>query len=675
MKYNVKDFTLEEKMRLICGRDWWSLSNANGKLPEMYVTDGPCGVRHNVESTVDGVTKRVTVNDTTQFPAPVVIANSWNTDIARLTASAIADECIEKGKDVLLAPGLNIKRTPLCGRNFEYFSEDPYLTGELGKAYVEGVQSKGIGACIKHFCANNREYERHHQSSEVDERTLREIYLPAFEKALKAQPWSVMCAYNPVNGVYASENSYLLNDVLRKEFGFDGIIISDWYAVRNSARAAKAGLDLEMPYRDKAYEQVKSAYESGWLKEEEIDVLVERILKFIEKKEDADAIKKSTTTAEDRHKVALEAAREGMVLLKNEDNILPIKGGKVLVTGLGHDCPPGGGGSSLVPPATPPKSLSSALTERLGDNGSIINDNSIFRYSGKVMRGNHVPFVAYDADTVVFTIGNDHTIEYEECDRTSLKLSQAAEEMLIAASKANKNIVVVLNTGSAIDMSAWVDKVKAVLYTGFAGEAGYEAVADILTGVVSPSGKLSETFPISLEDTPTGTYRGDGFVDRYSEGIFVGYRYYDTFEKAVRYPFGYGLSYADFEYSDLEVSKKSETDYEISFNLTNKSDIPAKEVVQLYVKDVFASVSRPEKELKAFDKISLLPNERKRITLTLDARAFAFYSLPMHKWYVENGAFEIYVAASSRDIRLKTRIDISLPEEEQATFTTYDLYK
>ena len=674
MKYNVKDFTLEEKMRLICGKDWWSLSTANGKLPELYVTDGPCGVRHNVETVENGVTKRVTLNDTTQFPAPVVIANSWNPEVARQTAAAIADECIEKEKDVLLAPGLNIKRTPLCGRNFEYFSEDPYLAGELGKAYVEGVQSKGVGACIKHFCTNNREYERHHQSSEVDERTLREIDLPAFEKALEAKPWSVMCAYNPVNGVYASENSYLLNDVLRKDLGFDGIVISDWYAVRNSARAAKAGLDLEMPYRDKAYTQVKSAYDAGWLKEEEIDFLVERILKFVEKKEAADTVKKSTMTANERHNVALEAAREGVVLLKNDDNILPIKGGKILVTGLGHNCPPGGGGSSLVPPANKPNPLSAELAERIGERGSVVTDHSIFRYSGKVVSGNHVPYVAYDVDTVVFAIGNDHTIEYEECDRTSLKLSQAAEEMLIAASKVNKNIIVVINAGSAVDMSAWIDKVKAVLYAGFSGEAGYEAVADILTGIVSPSGKLSETFPISLEDTPTGTYRGDGFVDRYSEGIFVGYRYYDTFEKEVRYPFGYGLSYADFEYSDLEIKKKSETDYDVSFTVTNKSDIAAKEIVQLYVKDVFAGVSRPEKELKAFDKISLSPNESKRVTLPLDSRAFAYYSLPMRKWYVENGAFEIYIASSSRDIRLKARIDISLPDEEQATFTTYDLY-
>ena len=674
MKYNVKDFTIEEKMRLICGRDWWSLTTANGKLPELYVTDGPCGLRHNVEEVKDGVKKRTTVNDTTQFPAPVVLANSWNPEVARLTGAAIADECIEKNMDVLLAPGLNIKRTPLCGRNFEYFSEDPYLAGEMGKAYVEGVQSKGVGACIKHFCTNNREYERHHQSSEVDERTLREIYLPAFEKALEAKPWSVMCAYNPVNGVYASENSYLLNDILRKEFGFDGIVISDWYAVRNSARAAKAGLDLEMPYRDKAYEQVKEAYDSGWLKEEEIDILVERILSFIEKKEDADLTKKSTMTPDDRHKLAVEAALEGAVLLKNEDEILPLKGGKILVTGLGHDCPPAGGGSSCVEPAVKPLSLAEALSQKLGAKGSVVTDNSIFRYSGKMVRGNHVPFVAYDVDTVVFAIGNDKTIEYEECDRTHIKLSQAAEEMLIAASKVNKNIIVILNTGSAVDISAWVDKVKAVIYAGFSGEGGYEAIADLLTGAVSPSGKLTETFPISLEDTPTGTYRGDGFVDRYSEGIFVGYRYYDTFDKPVRYPFGHGLSYAEFKYSDLEVTKISETEYDVSFTVENISGIAGKEVAQLYVKDVFASVSRPEKELKAFTKISLAPNESKRVTLKLDSRAFAYYNLPLHKWYVENGAFEILVGSSSRDIRLTKRIDIALPKEEQTTFTTYDLY-
>ncbi len=673
MKYNVKDFTIEEKMRLICGRDWWSLSDANGKLPHLYMTDGPCGMRHRVQKEENGERKHVTVNDTTQFPAPVVIANSWDVDVARLTGAAIADECIDKGRDVLLAPGLNIKRTPLCGRNFEYFSEDPYLAGQMGKAYVEGVQSKGVGACIKHFCANNREYERHHQSSEVDERTLREIYLPAFETAMEAKPWSVMCAYNPVNGVYASENSYLLNDVLRDDFGFDGIVISDWYAVRHSARAAKAGLDLEMPYREKAYNEVKEAYDSGWLKEEEIDVLVERILKFIEKKEEADSIKKSTMTADDRHKIAVDAALAGAVLLKNEDNILPLKGGKILVTGLGHDAPPAGGGSSFVEPATKPLSLSSQIADRLGEKAEVVTDNSIFRYSGKMVRGNHVPLIAYDADTVVFAIGTDKTIEYEECDRTTLKLSQAAEEMLIAASKVNKNTIVVLNAGSAVDMSAWVDKVKAVLYVGFSGEGGYEAVADLLTGIVSPSGKLTETFPISLEDTPTGAYRGDGFVDRYSEGIFVGYRYYDTFEKAVQYPFGHGLSYADFEYLDLEISKHGETEYDVSFTVSNTSNICAKEIAQVYIKDVFSSVARPEKELKAFTKIELAPGEKKRVTVKLDSRSFAFYNVSLHKWYVENGAYEVLVGASSRDIRLKKRIDIALPEYEQVTFTAYDL--
>ena len=672
MKYALRDLTLEEKMQLLAGSTWWNLSTANGKLPEVTLTDGPNGLRRARYEMENGKVKNKIYETATAMPTLSVLANTWNRELAYLDGETIADECIEYGRDVLLAPGVNIKRTPLCGRNFEYFSEDPYLAGTLAASYIEGVQSRGVGTCLKHYCANNREYDRDYQSSEVDERTLREIYLTPFEIALKAKPWSVMCSYNPINGVYASENSYLLNNVLRDELGFDGIVISDWYAVHQSARAHKAGLDLEMPYRPEAYEELRRAYECGYITEEEIDVLAERVLGFIEKITEARKTAKDTMTHEERHANARKIAEEGIVLLKNEDNILPLGGGKIHVTGPGAKKPTiGGGGSSLVRSEYEPLHLGEEIKKRLGDSASILLDNSIIRYSGKVTAPNRIPYTAYEADTVLLCFGTDSTIELEDDDRISIKLPKAMEDLILDTAKVNENIVVVLHSGSAIDTSAWIDKVKGLLYIGYGGEGVQEATADILCGRVSPSGKLAETFPICLEDTPSGTYRGDGFVDRYTEGILVGYRHYDYYEKDVMFPFGHGLSYASFEYGNIKVEKHGETDYTVSLEVKNLSDIPAKETVELYVSDVFSAASRPKKELKGFEKVSLAPGEVKSVSFTLDSRSFAYYNTSLHRWYVENGAFEILVGASSRDIRLKEKITINLPFEDQATFLVH----
>ena len=687
MKYSVKDFSTEEKLRLICGASWWTLETLGGKLAEVVMSDGPLGVRHQEFGEIDesltapsqmtayGPRERYTVNDTTAMPSTAVVASTWNTELSRLAGETIADECVEKKRDIILAPGVNIKRTPLCGRNFEYYSEDPYLAGTMAKAFIEGAQAKGIGTCLKHFCANNSEYDRDHQSSEVDERTLREIYLPAFEIATGAKPWSVMCAYNQINGVYASENSYLLNDVLRGEFGFDGVVISDWYAVRQSARAAKAGLDIEMPYRKRAYGEVKAAYEAGYLTDEDLDTLARRILAFIEKKVEADKRKSVTYTKEERHANAVRIVEEGAVLLKNEGGILPLKDGKIHVTGLGADRPPvGGGGSSKIEPEYKTRHLADELSERLGDAATVTRDRSpLFRYNGKMIAANHALVAGYDADTVVFCIGNDETVEFESGNRSSLDLPMGAEDMLVEMTKYNENIVVVVYAGSAVDMSRWIDKVGAVLFVGFGGEGAQEAVANLLVGKISPSGKLQETLPISLEDTPTGGYQGDGFVDRYDEGIFVGYRYYERFGVDVLYPFGHGLSYAEFEYSNLTTRKLGDFDFELSFTVKNTSAVTAKEVAEIYVRDVFAAVARPVKELRAFEKVELAPGEAKRITVRLGERDFAYYNTSLHRWYVEDGAFEILVGSSSQDIRLKTRVDIETPLYSHQTFVVYDL--
>lgn len=667
MKYDVNKLTLEEKVRLLTGKDWWRLDDADGKLPAVELHDGPHGVRCATYTMVDGAVTNREFGTATAMPALSMLANTWNTELARLDGATIADEFIEKGKDVLLGPGVNIKRTPLCGRNFEYFSEDPYLSGVMGRAFIEGVESRGIGACVKHYCANNREYDRDYQSSEVDERTLREIYLTPFELALEGKPRCLMTSYNPINGVYSSENEFLMR-ILRKEFHYDGLVMSDWYGVRESGRAHRAGLDLEMPFRKAAYGEIMRAYEAGELSEETIDAEVARILVLMESVEASRGKQKVELTAEERHAVARRIAEEGIVLLKNEDGILPLRAGRIHVSGPGALTPTlGGGGSSMVRTEYKLRHLGDEIRDLLGDAVTILKDGSIVRHNGKVVGGNRMPYTAYGADTVVLSFGTDGTIEFEDADRTSIRLPKSMEDLILDTADVNENVVVVLYSGSAIDVSPWIDKVKALLYIGYGGEAVQEATARVLCGVVSPSGKLSETFPLCLEDTPTGADRGTGFVDRYTEGIFVGYRYYDSYKKEVAFPFGYGLSYADFEYSDIEVVRETEVDCKVLFTVTNRSDIPAKEIAQLYVKDVFAAVSRPEKELRGFVKLDLAPGESKRAEIRLDSRAFAYYSLPLARWYVENGAFELLVGSSSRDIRLKARVDVALPTSEQVT--------
>lgn len=666
MKYDIGQLTIDEKLKLLSGRTCWQTYDAEGKLPEVFLSDGPNGLRMIDKKTISAKTQETI--KATAMPNISFIANTWNVDMAYLDAQTIADDCIENDADVLLGPGVNIKRTPLCGRNFEYFSEDPLLAGTLAKAYIEGLQDKGIGASLKHFCANNREYDRLFISSEVDERTLREIYMPAFEIAIQAQPWTIMCSYNPVNGVYASENAWLLKDILRDEFCFNGVIVSDWEAVHQSARAAKAGLDLEMPNRAKAYEELKEAYESGWLTIEEIDTHVQRILELIEKSKAAK--KEITFTKEQRHENAVKIAREGIVLLKNEDNLLPLKKGNILVGGAGYEKPPfGGGGSAYVETDYPVRSLDKELAERLGENANVFTSpRTYFLHLEFLFNANKLLELASEADTVVYCVGTNQDIERESIDRTHIRLNATQENFLLKLLEVNQNVVVVVETGSAIDMSKWIDRVKSVVYLSYAGEGGQEALADVLTGKICPSGKLNETFPLSLDDAPVKNYEGNLFVDRYPEGVFVGYRYYDTFNKNVLFPFGHGISYAQFEYSDLRIQKITETDYDVSFDVKNVSSIAAKEVPQIYVRDVFASVSRPQKELRAFDKIALAPGETKRVSVKLNARAFAFYSVPLKKWYVENGMFEILVGSSSRDIRLRQKIQIEQPKEEQTTF-------
>lgn len=664
-KYDVKDFSLEEKLSFLSGKNTWQLETAGGKLPCVWLSDGPNGLR-KVEKQGD---KEVTVK-ATAMPNLSVLANTWNRELAYLDGQTIADDCVEHDVDVLLAPGVNIKRTPLCGRNFEYFSEDPYLAGELAKSYIDGVQDKHVGVSVKHFCANNREYDRLHQTSEVDERALHEIYLSAFERAMDAKPWTVMCSYNPVNGIYASENKWLLKDILRGELGFDGLIMSDWGAVAHSGRAVKATLDLRMPGWGEIPEELKKSAESGFVSKEEIDYCAQNVLDLIAKKEDADAKKKVEFTVEKRHENAVEIAKEGIVLLKNEDNVLPLqKGESVALSGRQMNHPPfGGGGSANVQTNFVFPCITDLLKEKLGegvyDAGGFATWSSVEIWNIKRAYQR-----AYETDKVVLFVAPP--IECEGGDKDRIRLPQPEEEIIRNFAKYNENVIVCLYAGGAVDMSAWIDCVKGVVLVGFAGEGVSEALVSVLTGETNPSGKLAETFPLCLEDSYCGEERGNGMVEWYDDGIFVGYRHYDRFGLDVLFPFGHGLSYSQFEYSDLKIEKKGDTDFEVSYNVTNRSDRDGKEISQVYVKDVFCTVSRAERELKGFSKDLIRAGETKRVKVDLHFRSFAFYSMPLRKWHVENGWFEILIGASERDIRLKGKVKIELPEETQ--FSTRDL--
>lgn len=653
MGFDIKDLTLEEKLHMLTGKNGWATYDANGKVPSVSMADGPSGLRK--EDDTGAIIKA------TAMPTLSHVASTWSRECARLDGETIADDCIENGVDILLAPGVNIKRTPLNGRNFEYFSEDPYLSGELASAYICGVQSKGIGTSLKHFCANNREFDRNTQSSEVDERTLREIYTRAFEIAVRQQPWTVMCSYNPVNGVYASENKKLLNDLLREEMGFNGVIVSDWGAVHSDYKAVNASLDLRMPYSSHAFGRLKAAYEHGLLRPEAVDACADRMLALAQKKTEAEAIRKVTTTCRTRHENAVRIASEGIVLLKN-DGVLPLKKEKCLVLGpVTEDPLIGGRGSSHVRTNYTVK----GLTQQLNESGANCTYLNYLSESGSVRNIKQCYMNAQKSDVVILGVAGQ--TEKEGIDRTDIRINQTEENLIHELHKFNRNIIVLVYAGSAIDMHDWIDEVSAVVFVGLGGEGIHEALASILTGEISPSGKLTETFPLCLEDTCTGRQTGDGTTEWYREGIFVGYRYFEKYEKPVLFPFGHGLSYARFRYSDLKIIKQSETEYDVQYTIENLSDITAKEVSQVYVSDPVCMVVRPEKELKGFSKDEIPAHGSKRITVHLSADAFAYYSVAYDRWHVENGDFLISVGSASDQIHLSDWIEITLPDDTQQT--------
>ena len=662
MKRNIKEIigqmTLEEKAGMCSGKDYWNLKGVERLgIPSVKVSDGPNGLR---TPTIDSEQLGFNSMEAISYPSACLSACSFDTELMEEMGERIGEECRSRNIAVILGPSANMKRSPLCGKNFEYFSEDPYLGAHIAAAYVKGVQSKDVSACVKHFTANNQEYRRQTCSSEADERTLREIYLNAFEDVVKeGKPDIMMASYNKVNGTYMTENKKILTDILRDEWGFDGYVMSDWSAVSDRVKALKAGLDLAMPgeglYMD---QEIVKAVQDGMITEEELDKAVERILKIIFKFTDSD--KKGTFDKEYDHNISKKVAEESMVLLKN-DGILPLpeKGKKIAFIGAFAKTPRfQGGGSSNVNPYKVISALDAAksITEISYAQGFELTgekrNDELFDAALKT---------AAEADVVVIFAGLPETFESEGFDRTHMRMPECQNELISEIAKVQKNVVVVLHNGAPVEMP-WTDEVKGILEAYLGGEAVGQAVVELLFGRKNPCGKLAETIPYKLEDTPSYLYfPGNGKKVEYREGVFVGYRYYDTKKMQVRFPFGHGLSYTRFEYSNLQVSKENMTDNEtlqVSFKVKNVGNMAGKEIVQLYVSDKTHLAERPVKELKGFKKVMLKPGEEATIVMELNKRSFAWYSTELGGWYAVTGNYEIVVGASSDDIRLTKEIHV-----------------
>lgn len=679
LKKIVSEMTLEEKAGMCSGLDFWHLKEVEHLgIPKVMVSDGPHGLRKQDEKG-----DHLGINDSIKavcFPPAVLSACSFDRGLMEEMGKAIGREAQANDVSVVLGPAVNIKRSPLCGRNFEYYSEDPYLAGEIAAAFVKGVQSQHVGTSIKHFAANNQEYRRMSSSSEVDERTLREIYFPAFETAVKkAQPYTFMCSYNQINGTFASENKWLLTDVLRGEWGFKGYVMSDWGAVNDRVKGLEAGLELEMPASGGDNDaMIVKAVKDGALEEKILDQAVERILRIIF--EYADHRKPQEFTMEKDHEEAQHIAEESMVLLKNENHILPLKTSEkaAFIGGFARNPRFQGGGSSHI---------NCFKTTNVLD--SVPCDAQVVYAEGfpadrdfydKALADEAVK-AATEADKAVIFAGLPESFESEGYDRSHMRLPECQNRLITEILKVQPNTVIVLHNGSPVEMP-WLGEIKGLLETYLGGQAGGAAAANILYGKINPSGKLAETMPLKLSDNPSYLNFGGGEKVEYREGIFVGYRYYDTKEMDVAFPFGYGLSYTTFAYSNLKLSMENPTEKDtvmVSADVTNTGKSAGKEVVQLYIRDLTGSAIRPEKELKGFEKVFLEPGETKTVTMELNKRSFAWYNTELHDWFAASGDYEILVGASSRDIRLTETLHLNssqrLPMHVHMNTTLGDLLR
>lgn len=658
----IAKMTLEEKISLTAGSDYWHTQNIDRlDIPKIMMSDGPHGLRVQKKKA-----DNLGINESekaTCFPSEATIANSWDRELIYKMGEALGEECQEEQVSILLGPGVNIKRSPLCGRNFEYFSEDPYFAGIMGTEYVKGLQSKGIGACVKHFAANNQENRRRTINVVADNRTLHEMYLKPFEMIVKnAKPWAVMSAYNKLNGKYCTENEQLLG-ILKNDWKYEGIVVTDWGAENDRVRGLLAGNELEMPgKRGRGKEEIKEAIEKGEVKEEYLDSLIDRTLDLVFKakknmKEDYKYDRES------HHKLAKEIAEESIVLLQNNNNILPIDTNKKIgiIGDMAKTPRYQGAGSSTINPY------------KLDNVYDVLKENKIdFEYEqgyeriesrkDSTLRKKAVQ-IAKDKDIVIIFAGLTENYESEGVDREIIDLPKNQNKLISEISKVNSNIIVVLSGGSPITMP-WKENVKGIIASYLAGEAGAEGIVNVLTGKVNPSGKLAETYPLKLEDTPSyENFPGNEINVEYRESIYIGYRYYDKVKKEVLFPFGYGLSYTNFEYSNLKIESK-DNKYVLTFDIKNTGKVEGKEISQIYIGQRTPKIFKPKKELKEFTKIAVKPKEIKNVSIVLDKSSFEYYNPETQKWSVEEGIYDIYVGASSEDIRLKGEIQIKSDDEK-----------
>lgn len=641
-KHILAQMTLEDKISLCNGADFWH-SKAMEKygIPAITMSDGPHGLRCQ-----KGDADMLGVNNSepaTCFPTAVTSAATWDIELLAAEGKTIGEEGLSLGVDVVLGPGVNMKRDPRCGRNFEYFSEDPYLAGKLGTAWVQGAQATGIGTSLKHFAANNQEYKRFNGNSQLDERTLREIYLPAFEEAVKnAQPATVMCAYPQLNGVHCSDNKMLLTEILRTEWGFKGLVVTDWGALCDRVKAMEAGCDLSMPGGSNYMEdKVAAAVRSGALPESAVDACASRVIELVLRS--AELKKEQRFDVDAHNEIAKKIAVGGAVLLKNEGSILPLQDSDLVLIGdMAKNMRYQGSGSSHITP-TKLTSLSDAMPNvpvvACCDGNGTVTEESL----------KEAEAAAKKAKTAIVCAGLPDIYESEGFDREDMKMPEGHVRMIETVAAANPNTVVVLFCGSVVEVP-WLDKVKAVLYMGLPGQAGGAAAADLLTGRANPSGKLAETWPMKLEDVPTRELFGKKYT-HYSEGIYIGYRYYEKAGVSVRFPFGYGMSYTEFAYSDMRLEGRT-----VTATITNTGKRVGAEVVQLYVAPPKDGIHRPARELKGFAKVFLQPGQSKEITFTLDDRSFAVWN---NGWVIPAGTYTIELGASAVDIRLNTRIEVA----------------
>ncbi len=650
----LKKLTLEEKCALLSGAETFKTRGMpKHGIPQIWLSDGPHGLRKQAgESDHLGLNPSVPA---TCFPTASAVANSWDAALGEEIGAALGEEAAAQEVSVVLGPGLNMKRNPLCGRNFEYFSEDPYLAGKLAAGYIRGIQSKGVAACPKHFAVNSQETRRMASDSIVDERTLREIYLTGFEIAVKeGHPRSIMSSYNLVNGTYANENKHLLMEILRGEWGFDGAVITDWGGSNDHALGVKNGSTLEMPAPGgDSVRELLAAVESGKITESDIDARLSELLPLVfDTKAALDAAPREFDAAA-HHALARRAAEESLVLLKNEGSLLPLAAGsKVAVIGDFAKNPRyQGAGSSMVNSTQVDVLLDKLIDSEL----NVIGYQQGFDRHGKpdVALQKSACELATQADTVILCMGLDEIAESEGLDRSNLRLAQNQVDLLQAVAAVNPKIVVVLYSGSVVE-TPWLDNCHALLYAALGGQAGAGAVADALTGKVNPCGKLAETWPLAYADIPSAA----DFATRrktveYREGLYIGYRYFTTAEKAVHFPFGYGMSYTTFAYSDMAADEQG-----VSLTVTNTGSVAGTEIVQLYIAKKNSELFRPAKELKGFARVTLAPDEKLRIPITLDDKAFRFWYVKANRWEIEGGEYELLVGASVEDIRLCEKISV-----------------